>query len=330
MAESPFPAPAPGPDSASADVSSLSPSLSPPPSPVRPVRIDPPSLDRYLRRAAGGAAPWLHEEVARRMAERLAVIRSKPATVLDWWSHAGASTGLLQQAYPQGRVVAVEPASCLASASSEPPSWWRRLLGRRTAALSDAGLPAAELPVQLLWANMMLHWVDDLPALLQRWHAALQQDGFLMFSCFGPDTLRELRALYQACGWGAVGSPWTDMHDLGDALVHAGFADPVMDMELLTLSWESPQALLTELRGLGSNTAPQRHAGLRTPRWRAELEERLGQALRGADGRLHLSFEIVYGHAFRPAPRVPVQARTEISLQSMREMTRQNRPDKAR
>jgi malonyl-CoA O-methyltransferase len=169
---------------------------------------------------------------------------------------------------------------------------------------------------------MMLHWVDDLPALLPRWHAALAVDGFLMFSCFGPDTLRELRRLYTSLGWGSPASAWVDMHDLGDALVQAGFADPVMDMEQLTLTWESPAAMLSELRALGANTDPARHAGLRTPRWRQRLEQQLAAALRGPDGRLHLRFEIVYGHAFRPLPRATVAAETHISLDAMRDMTR--------
>jgi malonyl-CoA O-methyltransferase len=181
---------------------------------------------------------------------------------------------------------------------------------------------------ELLWANMMLHWVDDLelPTLLSRWHASLGVDGFLMFACFGPDTLRSLQALYTAAGWGAAASPQRDMHDLGDALVHAGFADPVMDMEPLTLTWDSPEALLAELRTLGRNTAPQRQAGLRTPRWHAALRDRLNDSLRGPDGRLHLRFEIVYGHAFRPVARARVAAQTEISLDAMREMTRRRNP----
>jgi malonyl-CoA O-methyltransferase len=256
------------------------------------------------------------------MADRLAVIRAKPARVLDWWSQLGGSAALLQQSYPQARLLAVEPAATLAASSSATPRWWQRLLGNRLSVHADNALPAEQLPAQLLWANMMLHWVDDLPPLLERWHGALAQDGFLMFSCFGPDTLKELRALYAQAGWGPLGSAQIDMHDIGDALVHAGFADPVMDMEVLTLTWDSPQALLAELRSLGANTATKRYAGLRTPRWRARLEQQLEQRLRRADGRLHLSFEIVYGHAFRPAPRVRVQAQTEISLQSMREMTR--------
>jgi len=174
---------------------------------------------------------------------------------------------------------------------------------------------------------MMLHWVDDLPALLQAWHAAIAVDGFLMFSCFGPDTLLQLRRLYAQLGWGPAASAWTDMHDLGDSLVHAGFADPVMDMEQITLSWDSPEKLLAELRTLGRNTAPERHRGLRTPRWRDQLLQALSAALAGPDGRLHLRFEIIYGHAFRPVPRAAVSAQTTISLDAMREMTRRKSTD---
>jgi malonyl-CoA O-methyltransferase len=174
---------------------------------------------------------------------------------------------------------------------------------------------------------MMLHWVDDLPALFTRWHAATAVDGFLMFSCFGPDTLRELHALYQDAGYGPAARRQIDMHDIGDALVHAGFADPVMDMEQLTLTWDTAQALLDELRTLGRNTHRQRHAGLRTPRWHAGLIERLERGLRQPDGRLHLSFEVIYGHAFRPPARARVGPQTEISLEAMREMTRRRNPE---
>jgi malonyl-CoA O-methyltransferase len=293
------------------------------PAPAQPPRrVDAAALARHLRRAPQQSAPWLHQEVGRRMVDRLAVIRSRPALLLDWWSQLGASSELLQQHYPQARLLAVEPAAALAARTEATPRWWQRLLGNRTAVHADDQLPLDQLPAQLLWANMMLHWVDDLPSLFSTWHRVLAQDGFLMFSCFGPDTLRELRQLYAACGWGEPASRWIDMHDIGDALVQAGFADPVMDMELLTLTWDSPQALLAELRGLGVNTALQRQTGLRTPRWQRRLEEQLSHALKRSDGRLHLSFEIVYGHAFRPAPRIPVQAQTEISLQAMREMTR--------
>ncbi|MEO8299774.1 MAG: biotin synthase [Burkholderiales bacterium] len=302
---------------------------SPPPHPhPQPLarRVDAAALQRHLRHTylrGDGSGPWLHAEIGRRMADRLAVIKTQPQAVIDWWALHGASTGTLRKQYPQARIEAVTPAGFEQAAAVPARRWWQRLWPAAApagpATSDQATLPAS---AHLLWANMMLHWVDDLPPLLERWHAAVQTDGFLMFSCFGPDTLRELRALYAACGLGPPGSAFIDMHDLGDALVHAGFADPVMDMEMLRLSWADAEALLAELRDLGHNTAIDRAAGLRTPRWRARLLAQMTQQLRGSDGRLHLSFEVVYGHAFKPAPRPRVAEQTAISLDDMRTMVR--------
>jgi malonyl-CoA O-methyltransferase len=149
---------------------------------------------------------------------------------------------------------------------------------------------------------MRLHAGADARGLLARWHGWLAVDGVLMFSCLGPDTLRELRALYAQAGWPPPAQDFVDMHDWGDRLVHAGFSGPVMDVERLTLTWPSPSALLTELRGLGRNLHPARYAGLRTPRWRERLLRALAERA-GTDGRIAMSFEIVYGHAIKPAPR---------------------------
>ena len=254
------------------------------------------------------------------MAQRLAIVKLQPQTVLDWWGHTGGGGVLLARAYPQARRNVVEPneALCDRSRAEAEAPWWsaRRWTAAATVVTRAEPEPGA---AQLLWANMMLHAVADPPALLARWQRALGVGGFVMFSCFGPDTLRELRALYRALGWPAPGVEFVDMHDLGDMLVAAGFADPVMDQEHLSLTWDSPQALLAELRGLGSNAAPQRFAGLRTARWRQRLEREL-QALAGADGRLRLSFEVIYGHAFKAAPRPRLASETAVSLEDMRSM----------
>jgi malonyl-CoA O-methyltransferase len=168
---------------------------------------------------------------------------------------------------------------------------------------------------------MMLHAVVDPTALIARWQQLLRADGFVMFSCLGPGTLRELRTLYDRLGWPAPTPGFVDMHDFGDMLVHAGFADPVMDQETLTLRWSSPRALLAELRALGGNTAPDRASGLRTPRWRARLEREL-ESLAAPDGTLGLSFEVAYGHAFKAAPRLRAGEQTIVSLDDMRAMVR--------
>lgn len=290
--------------------------------------LDAHAVQAQLRRLARASEPpWLHREVARRMAERLAIVRLQPALIVDWWSWLGAGAPLLAQAYPKARRIAVEPNAALheRSAAAAQRPWWspQRWQGGAAPVLDEAQqLPAG---VQLVWANMMLHAVVDPPALFERWQRALAVDGFVMFSCLGPGTLRELRALYQRLGWPVPTPAFVDMHDLGDMLVHAGFADPVMDQETLTLRWDNAAALLAELRSLGGNTSPSRGAGLRTPRWRERLERELA-ALAGPDGKPTLSFEVAYGHAFRAAPRLQAGEATRVSLDDMRTMVRSGRP----
>ena len=284
-------------------------------------RVDRRALARVRRRLASAPeAPWLHGEVARRMAERLPVIKLQPACVIDWWSASGASARLLQAAYPQARRLPVRPQDVPLPAAALPP-WWspRRWRG---AASGPVPVPAEQVPAaagEMLWANMVLHWCADPLAEMRRWFDVLAVDGFLMFSTVGPGTLESLRALYTAQGWASPHAPFVDMHDLGDMLVAAGFADPVMDQETLTLSWPDAAAMLAELRALGLNADPRRQSGLRTPRWREALLRQLQPA---PAQRPELAFEIVYGHAFRPRPRPRVAAETTVALHDMRSILR--------
>jgi malonyl-CoA O-methyltransferase len=286
-------------------------------------RVDAVALARTVARlCAAGQAPWLHEEAARRMAERLPLVKLQPQVVLDWSGPLGGSQALLRHAYPQARhrTVLVDG---LPTPAAAPRRWWH---WRRAVSVAEA-LPEGEVAAgeaQLLWSNMALHGCDDPPPLFARWQRALAVGGFLMFSTLGPGSLPELRAIHRDHGWGEPLLPFIDMHDLGDMLVHAGFADPVMDQELLTLTWPDAEALLRELRGLGANISPQRHPGLRTPRWRERLVAALGA--QAVDGRPRLTFELVYGHAFKAAPRVRLQAETALSLDDMRVLIRTGKP----
>jgi malonyl-CoA O-methyltransferase len=168
----------------------------------------------------------------------------------------------------------------------------------------------------MLWANMLLHRVANPHELLAQWQRALAVDGFVMFSCLGPDTLSELRRLYTAQGWPVAAQPYTDMHDWGDLLLQLGFAEPVMDSERIVLTFETPQRLLQELRGLGRNLHRLRFAGLRGRQWLAQLQQAL------AAEPLQITFEIIYGHAFKPQPRLQVQPQTVVSLAQMRQSLR--------
>lgn len=289
----------------------------------------PPSLDagaaarwQALAQAQGlrDGAPWLHEEVARRMAERLGWIAKPPVSWLHWAGVPGGLQGHTRVAavYPDAACfmqdARVEYAQEAINLIAKP--WWNPARWRATPLRTEA--PADG--VGMVWANMALHMDADPQGLLQRWLAMLQVDGFVMFSCLGPDTLRELRALYAAQGWGNPSHDFTDMHDWGDMMVQAGFAEPVMDMERITLSFETPQRALQELRGLGRNLRAGRFGALRGRAWQADLLAAMQRELADPNdqGRIKLTFEVVYGHAYKPAPRMRVRENSSIPLAQMR------------
>ena len=302
-----------------------------------PPTIDPVAAARWAALPLGvglaqdgskAVSPWLHEEVARRMEERLGWIKLQPRQWAHWEAARGGlqAHGLLARRYAKAGCYVVEDSEARGQLAARVLSspWWSP--ARWTAAPVQFGVPP-DGAVQMLWSNMLLHQVADPQALIARWHRALAVDGFLMFSCLGPDTLRELRELYRVLGWPEPAHALTDMHDWGDMLVQAGFAEPVMDMERITLTYQTPQRLLQELRELGRNLQPARFAGLRGRGWLAQLHEALAQRLGGGEtaGPLRLSFEVNYGHALRPAARLRVQSESQISLEEMRRTLRQRK-----
>ena len=308
--------------------------LAPPPPPTNQKRgtqprtqhLDGPAVARQLRRlAAAERAPWLHAEIASRMAERLPIIKLQPQRVLQWSAFLGASDDALAAVYPQAEQALVEATPALRARSSDAhPRGWLDTVLRRAPVQVLAPDTLQGTQVDLVWANMALHTSLDMPQTLARWQAALAVDGFVMFSCLGPDSFVELRRVYSQRGWGRPATDWWDMHDIGDLLIEAGFADPVMDQERISLTWTQPEALLNDLRALGGNAAPDRFASLRGRAWRQSLLLAL-EDLRGTDGLLRLSFEIVYGHAFKPLPKARLSAETQVSLDDMRAMVQRPR-----
>jgi malonyl-CoA O-methyltransferase len=292
-----------------------------------PPTIDPVAASRW-QRLAPLASPWLHEEVASRMLDRLQWIKLKPRI----WAHWGALRGGVQAhaaliaRYPDSACFVVEAQEERAQAATKiiAKDWWNP---RRWMAAAPRFETPAPGTVDMLWANMALHESADPQALLAGWRDALKVDGFLMFSCLGPDTVRELRDLYAALGWPPAGHELTDMHDWGDMLVQTGFAEPVMDMERITLTFETPTRLLQELRELGRNFHPARFPALRGRGWKALLESAIERLLgKAEDGRLSLTFEVIYGHALKAAPKIRVNPLSSVSVEDMRSMLQGSRP----
>jgi malonyl-CoA O-methyltransferase len=288
--------------------------------------MDSVAAQRWLQRTPT-TSPWLHEEVGSRMADRLPWFREQPTSWLNWEPVSGGLDvhrklrGMLPDA--ACHVMARRLPEALDATRENTARSWNPLQWGRAAG------PAAATPetrVRMLWANMALHLEPQPQTLLARWYQQIETDGFLMFSCLGPDSLKELRAVYAAQHWPLPAHAFTDMHDWGDMLVHAGFAEPVMDMERISLSYSSAASLLAELRGLGRNLSDQRFGGCRSRRWHAALCAAIESGLpRSADGRLLLTVEIIYGHAFKPVPRVPLSASTSLAVDDMRAMLRSGR-----
>lgn len=272
--------------------------------------------------------PFIWIEAGRRMAARLPLLRAQAQRVLDAGCAWGDGLGLLCKQYPRAVVLGYEPSPRLArvAATRFARRGWPRWLGRRGAVQVcpvDATDPEYPADADVLWSNLYLCWQRDRAAVLAAWRRQLRPEGAMFFTAFGPDTLKELRAACDAVGHPSTVMDFPDMHDLGDELVHAGFADPVMDMDLVRMSWATADAALNELRALGAVPHPAHAPGLRTPRAWRRLAEALDASARG--GRVTLTFELVHGHAFRARTERADRGVATFGVEQLRKTARQPR-----
>ena len=261
------------------------------------------------------AAAVLAAEVGRRMAERLDYVKIDPQRMADIGCATGDGIRELSRRYPKALPLAIDYSRPMLQQLRSHSGFIERalaLFGSKTPRVINADVQA--LPVKsgslgLAWSNLMLQWLDDpLPAFreLQR---SLEVGGLLTFSLLGPDTLKEIRAACIACGIEPPLRRFHDMHDIGDMLVAAGFADPVMDMEMITLTYRNARGLLRDQRHLGVRDGLFGQLPWRD--WRRVLS--LWQSAH-APGTLPASFEIVYGQAWKPAPRELSDGRAIINF----------------
>ena len=273
--------------------------------------IDKKQVRRAFSRAAPDydAAAVLQREVCQRMLERLDYIKFQPDRILDAGSGTGWGTRQLAERNPAAQVVALDIALGMLNVAREQSSWWRKLFStnQQNHICADVeALPLATNSVGMIWSNLALQWCNDLPATFGELHRVLKIDGLLMFSTFGPDTLKELRSAFNGVDGHNHVSRFTDMHDIGDMLTHNGFADPVMDMEILTLTYSDVKSVMQDLRGIGAHNATTgRGQGMMGKTvWKHVLERY--ECFR-REGKLPATFEIVYGHAWKPKPKVTAE-----------------------
>ena len=278
--------------------------------------IDKRALRRAFNRAASSydTAAVLQREVCNRMLERLDYIKYKPTRVLDAGCGTGWGTRQLAQRYASAHVVALDIAQGMLHAARDKSGWWRKLFdsGKSSYACADVeALPLAASSMELVWSNLTVQWCNDLPATFIELQRVLKVEGLLMFSTFGPDTLKELRAAFDSVdGYNHI-NRFADMHDIGDMLVAAGFAEPVMDMEYITLTYHDVKAVMQDLRNIGAHnvTAGRAQGMMGKNAWNAVVKNY--ETMR-RDGKLPATFEVIYGHAWKPQPKKIADGRVII------------------
>ncbi len=256
---------------------------------------------RQVRRNFGRAASTyeqhdvLQREVQTQLLERLDFYKEQqPARVLDVGAGTGRGSALLKQRYPKAEVIAMDLALPMLRAAKSHSSW-RRPFDRVCAEAS--ALPLADHSVDVLHSNLCFQWIDDLPALFGECMRVLKPGGLMVFSSFGPDTLKELRAAWAEADQQPHVSRFLDMHDVGDAMLAAGLRDPVLDVFRYTLTYSEPRKLLEELQGLGATNADQsRERGL-TGKSHYRRMLTAYETMR-VDGRIPATWEVVSAHAW--------------------------------
>ena len=269
--------------------------------------FDPRQVRRAFSRAAGGydAAAALQAEVRARLLESLEYLDGRvPATVLDLGSGTGHAAAAMKKRWPKAQVVAIDLALPMLRQARQQAGWWKPF----SRVCADArALPLAEGSVDVVFSNLCLQWVEDLPAVFAGMRRVLKPGGLLLCSSFGPETLAELREAFARADAAPHVSPFASIAQFGDALMAAGFRDPVLDRDLFTLTYPDLPALMGELRAIGATNALASRRRSLTGRARFAAAAAAYEPLRDAEGRLPSSWEVVYAQAWAPAPGAPIR-----------------------
>ena len=241
----------------------------------------------------------LQKEVASRLVERLELVQLKPETILDVGSGTGFCSRLLEKRYKKASILSLDLSHAMLKHTRKKEGFIKRLNSPHRYVCADAEkLPLADETVDMITSSLALQWCD-LESTFAGFRRTLKPGGLLMFSTMGPDTLKELRQAWSKADGHVHVSAFIDMHDVGDALMRAGFADPVMDVETITLTYPTVKKLMQDLKAIGSRNALEGRAKGLTGKQRLNKMIESYEQLR-KDGVLPATYEVVYGHAWVP------------------------------
>jgi len=285
---------------------------------VNGVAIDKKAARAAFNRAASSydAVAALQLEIGSRLLERLDIIKMIPTSILDVGCGTGAVTQKLAQRYRHATIYALDFASHMLSVANDKKTW-RQKYWQRTLQLvcGDAErLPIQNESIDFIFSNLTLQWCNQLDQTFAEFRRVLKPGGLVMFSTLGPDTLKELRSSWQRVDTNHHVHTFIDMHDIGDTMVRAGLADPVMDMENITVTYRDIRKLMRELKQLGAHNAsslrPQQLTGKSHFKQMLANYEQFRQ-----DSVYPASYEAVYGHAWAPInPKVTKSTTTSVNV----------------
>ena len=269
--------------------------------------LDIAEIDRRAMRAAfEKAAPFydvaaiLQQEVANRLVERMDLMSMKPVSILDAGSGTGFVSQLIAERFPKAKITALDLAFNMLKQAKNKHTFKQRWNKQfRYVHAEVENLPFADASVELVISGLTMQWCQDLPKVFKEFKRVLAPGGLLMFSSFGPDTLKELRQSWAEADELAHVNAFADMHDVGDALMQSGFADPVMDMEMLTVTYEDVKTVMSDLKQIGAHNVMQGRSHNMTGKNKLQKMIQAYEQFR-VDGLLPVSHEIVYGHAWIP------------------------------
>lgn len=264
----------------------------------------------------------LQREVADRLLERLDLVKVQPRYVLDLGAGTGWCTRALAERYPKARVVALDLAHGMLRRARGRFSAWSRRFGGHGFVCGDAErLPFADGSFDVIFSSLTLQWCTDPDGTFAELRRILRPGGLLMFTTLGPDTLKELRASWAAADSDVHVNTFLDMHDVGDAMVRARLADPVMDMEMITVTYRQVPQLLSDLKVLGAHNVNAARARGLTGKGRLRAMTNNYEEYRTEQGLLPASYEVIYGHAWGPEAATPQRTKrgeVHISLQRLK------------
>jgi len=273
-------------------------------------------IRRAFDRAANSYddAAVLQKEVCSRLLEKLEYIKLSPQMILDAGVGTGEAVAPLMRRYKKSHIVALDLSEKMLAKALGHGS----LLRKPQLVCADLEqLPFSENSFDLIFSSLTLQWCNDLPATMRGLLRVLKPGGLLMFTTFGPDTLKELRACWHKIDDAVHVNQFTDMHDVGDGLIQTGFANPVMEAETITVNYKNVDKLMADLRAIGANaTAEGGRAGLTTPSVLSKL--RLAYDIYRVEELLPASYEVVYGHAWKPAANQVKTSELHVDLTELK------------